>query len=99
MPIHWRYICPTVPFLLLTILTLSCEPWATSWEDIEEAVLYKARVITPPPVAVDTLVVMTWNIRYGAARIPWFGDSCGDRVILTEVEVMDWKAFLARSMK
>ena len=30
---------------------------------------------------------MTWNIRYGAARIPWFEDSCGDRVHMTESEV------------
>ncbi len=29
---------------------------------------------------------MTWNIRFGAARIPWFGDSCGDRVLMTESE-------------
>ena len=34
----------------------------------------------------DTLKVMTWNIRFGAARIPWFGDSCGDRVIMSENE-------------
>ncbi len=32
---------------------------------------------------------MTWNIRFGAARIPWFGDSCGDRVIMTEGEVLE----------
>jgi len=30
---------------------------------------------------------MTWNIRFGAARIQWFGDACGDRVLLTEGEV------------
>lgn len=31
---------------------------------------------------------MTWNIRFGAGRIPWFGDACGDRVLLTEEEVL-----------
>ena len=31
---------------------------------------------------------MTWNVRFGAARIPWFGDSCGDRVIMTKSEVI-----------
>lgn len=30
---------------------------------------------------------MTWNIRFGAGRIPWFGDACGNRVILSEDEV------------
>ena len=40
------------------------------------------------PGQPDSLKVMTWNIRYGAARIPWFEDSCGDRVHMTESEVI-----------
>lgn len=30
---------------------------------------------------------MTWNIRFGAGRILWFGDSCGDRVLFSEDEI------------
>lgn len=40
------------------------------------------------PTQVSTVKVMTWNIRFGAGPIHWFGDSCGDRIILTHDEVM-----------
>lgn len=74
---------------MLCLIVLGCEPLATSWEEVEDAIIYRSSRITPPPATVDTLLVMTWNIRYGAARIPWFGDGCGDRVLLTEAEVTD----------
>tara|TARA_B100000315_G_scaffold260939_1_gene328105 strand:- start:43087 stop:44160 length:1074 start_codon:yes stop_codon:yes gene_type:complete len=67
---------------------MSCEPLVNTFENVENAELYRANVITVPAVVPDTLKVMTWNIRFGAGRIPWFGDGCGDRVILTESEVM-----------
>ena len=66
----------------------SCEPFVTQFEDSEDAVHYTASSNTPASNDVSELKVMTWNIRFGAGRIPWFGDSCGDRVILSENEVM-----------
>lgn len=79
-----------ISFLLLlpSLLFWSCEPIATRFEDLEDAVLYKAADMTAPPTRPDTLLVMTWNIRFAAARIPWFGDACGDRVLMTEDEVI-----------
>ncbi|MEE9167752.1 MAG: endonuclease/exonuclease/phosphatase family protein [Candidatus Neomarinimicrobiota bacterium] len=77
-----------VCILSLLLLFLGCGPLATSWDEAEEAISYTAIEIAPPPTAVDTILVMTWNIRYGAGRIPWFGDGCGDRVLLTEREVI-----------
>ncbi len=73
-------------FLLFLVLLLSCDPLVTEFEEAEDAVIYEAKTIVDVPVK-DTITVMTWNIRFGAARIPWFGDACGDRVILTEDEV------------
>ena len=32
---------------------------------------------------------MTWNIRFGIGRLPFFGDSCGKRSIFTEGEVLN----------
>lgn len=78
---HW-------PVVLGGILLVGCEPLATSFESLEEAVLYQASTIVAPPSSVTTVTVMTWNIRYGAADMAWFGDSCGDRVILTREEVV-----------
>ena len=73
--------------ILLFLFHLACEPLVNQFEDIEDGIMYTAREIVAPPTTVDTIKVMTWNIRFGAGRTPWFGDSCGDRVILGTDEV------------
>ena len=77
-----------IVWLIVSITFLCCEPWVDQFEDVEDAVIYSTKQKLAPPNKVDTITVMTWNIRFGAGRIPWFGDSCGDRVILTEDEVL-----------
>jgi endonuclease/exonuclease/phosphatase family metal-dependent hydrolase len=77
-----------IVWLIVSITFLSCEPWVNQFEDIEDAIIYSAKQKLAPPNSVNTITVMTWNIRFGAGRIPWFGDSCGDRVILTKDEVL-----------
>ncbi|MEA1881548.1 MAG: endonuclease/exonuclease/phosphatase family protein [Candidatus Marinimicrobia bacterium] len=76
-------------FILLTaVMFLSCEPLVTTFDDSEEAVLYTANNVADPSAAnVTEAMIMTWNIRFGAARLPFFGDACGDRVIFTSAEV------------
>lgn len=69
------------------LLVSSCEPLATGFDDTEAAIYYSAGTIIPVPDTFTTVRVMTWNIRFGAGRLPWFGDACGNRVILTEDEV------------
>ena len=44
-------------------------------------------------------MVMTWNIRFVAGRIPWFGDSNGSRVILSEKEVLTQLRRVAAKLK
>lgn len=73
-------------FFLVVILT-ACEPLVTTFEDVEEANMYTSSSISAVPATADTIMVMTWNIRFGAGRLPWFGDSPGTRVILTADEV------------
>lgn len=73
--------------LLMILIIYSCDPLVYKFPDSEAGDLYKSTGVITEPAAPDTLVVMTWNIRFGAARLPWFGDSCGDRVILTDEEV------------
>ena len=58
----------------------------TTYEDVESANSYTASPLRDEPQNVESLIVMTWNIRFGAARIPFFGDSCGDRVLMTQAE-------------
>jgi endonuclease/exonuclease/phosphatase family metal-dependent hydrolase len=74
--------------LIIGMLVWSCDPFVTQFEGSEDAVYYTASSVNIPKDLPDFLNVMTWNIRFGAGRIPWFGDSCGDRVILSENEVM-----------
>lgn len=82
-----RYSKSFLFFLLL--VAYSCDPIVTTFEDLEDAVLYKANNATAVAAPNSTIKVMTWNIRFGIGRLPFFGDSCGDRSIFTEDEVMD----------
>ena len=71
----------------LIFFSVACAPLVYDFDSTEDAVSYQAQKISDLPSAADTLTIMTWNIRFGAGRLPWFGDACGGRVILTENEV------------
>lgn len=73
--------------ITFSILIYSCEPIATSFDEIENAQYYTAKTIKNVPDTFTVLKIMTWNIRFGAGRILWFGDACGKRVILSETEI------------
>lgn len=77
-----------ITIFIACIFLVACEPLVTQFEELEDGIDYTAKRIDTPPNSVDAITVMTWNIRFGAGRIPWFGDSCGDRVILTDEEVL-----------
>ena len=71
----------------IILLISSCEPLATGFDDTENAVYYTSDKVASVPDTFTFVRVMTWNIRFGAGRIAWFGDACGTRVILSEQEV------------
>lgn len=76
--------------LIFILILFSCEPLVTTFDDVEEAVLYKAQGAYSGIVPQNSsLKIMTWNIRFAIGRLPFFGDSCGERSIFTEDEVMD----------
>ena len=76
-----------IPVWLAVVILFSCRPLVTTFEDIESAVYYEGASLESTDFN-NTLKVMTWNIRFGAGRIPWFEDSCGDRVLMTESETI-----------
>ena len=80
-------LLPVITLLAAILLATSCEPLATGFDDVSGATYYTAAKITPVADTFQVIRVMTWNIRFGAGRIAWFGDACGNRVILTEEEV------------
>lgn len=73
--------------LLCLLFVSSCEPLATGFDEVGDAEYHTANVLTAVPDTFTTIRVMTWNIRFGAGRIAWFGDACGNRVILSKDEV------------
>ncbi len=75
---------PVFFILLLPVLLLinrSCELPATGFEDEETALYYFKNETAVPPPPDSTIRIMTWNIRFGIGRGPWFGDACGYKVI------------------
>jgi len=70
---------------LAVVVLFSCRSLVTTFEDVESAIYYEDTSQESAEFN-DTLKVMTWNIRFGAGRIPFFGDSCGDRVLMTKGE-------------
>ena len=70
-----------------SFLFSSCEPLATGFDDTENATYYTAQKTIAVPDTFKAVNVMTWNIRFGAARLPWFGDACGNQVILSEEDI------------
>lgn len=75
--------------VVIVIGAMGCEPLVTKFPENSDAIKYSAQSHESPPAVGNSLLIMTWNIRFGAARIPWFGDSCGERVILTKAEVQE----------
>jgi len=87
-----RHALKPVFFILLLPLILlinrSCEQPATGFEDEEDAVFYTKSDITLPLKPDSTVRIMTWNIRFGIGRGPWFGDACGYKVIYRQDEII-----------
>ncbi|UCD37323.1 MAG: endonuclease/exonuclease/phosphatase family protein [Fidelibacterota bacterium] len=74
--------------VLLAIAGWACDPIVTVFDDVEEAVYYQADNINSAPTSVDSLVVMTWNIKYGGGDIDFWWACYDDRVLMTEDEVL-----------
>jgi endonuclease/exonuclease/phosphatase family metal-dependent hydrolase len=89
-----------LPVLAITVLALaiSCEPLSTGFDDTEPAQYYQAKNIKAVPDTFKVIKVMTWNIRFGAGRLAWFGDACGERVIFTEDEILSVLQLIAEKI-
>jgi endonuclease/exonuclease/phosphatase family metal-dependent hydrolase len=75
--------------LIVLGIFIACNSLVTKFDDVESAIEYSADSISGNTISKDNISVMTWNIRFGTGRIDWFGDHCGDRVILSESEIIE----------
>ena len=76
----------------------SCDPLVNQFANVEDAIIYRASVINKAD-AKKVIKVMTWNIRFGVARLDFFGDGCGDRAILSRSEVINGLEGIATKIK
>ena len=77
-------------FVSILVCGLGCEPLADmDYAAESRAPIFRAKTLTETAPAADPpeVRVMAWNIKYGAARIPFWFDCWGDRAQLTEEEV------------
>lgn len=73
----------------IAALTLgACDPFGTQFDDVEKAISYRARTVRDVPEK-SRLTVMTYNVKFGGARIDFFFDCHGDEVLMGEEDVID----------
>ncbi len=65
-----------------------CDPFHTTFEDVEDAQTYRAADVKPAPSAATSLRIMNYNVKFGGGRIDFFFDCHGDRVLMSEDEVV-----------
>ncbi len=73
--------------IIVSVLVASCDPFHTGFAPIEEAKTYQAQnlqKVTSP----QTLKVMNYNLKFGGARLDFFFDCHGDRVLMQKSEVL-----------
>jgi endonuclease/exonuclease/phosphatase family metal-dependent hydrolase len=80
------------------LILVGTDWWVRHHDQVEAAERYVSPGALPAPPK-DTLVIMTWNIKFGGARIDFFFDCYGDRVIMTETEVLQNLAGLLRKIR
>jgi endonuclease/exonuclease/phosphatase family metal-dependent hydrolase len=78
------------PFWWCALFTgaLGCDPFHTTFDDIEGAETYRARELTPVAGTAPRLRVMNYNVKFGGGRIDFFFDCHGDRVLMSKREVV-----------
>jgi endonuclease/exonuclease/phosphatase family metal-dependent hydrolase len=81
--------------ILGVLLILGCDPFVTEFKDLSDAIMYEADSKSNATYDSGTIKVVTWNIRFGIARFPFFGDSCGDDVILDDATIEENMAAIA----
>ena len=84
--------------ILGALLILGCEPFVTEFPDTSNAVPYETASQSNATYGGGNIKVVTWNIRFGIARFPFFGDSCGDDVILDDDTIEKNMAAIADSL-
>ncbi len=74
--------------IIVLLLVINCDPFGEHYGSIDEVMYYHAAIQSPAPTLLDSLKVMTWNIKFGGGRIDFWFDCYGDRVLMTSAETI-----------
>jgi len=74
---------------VLGVLVFTTDLMATQFPEEEPAEVLQASELSKATSAPDSLRIMSYNIKFGGARIDFFFDCYGDRVVMTEAEVTE----------
>ena len=81
-------------------LTGACDPFHTGFADVEDAVYYQARSLSPQGTQrPSTVFAMTWNIRFASGRIPFFWECGGGRALMRGSEVLERLSAIAAKIR
>ncbi len=87
------------------LTTLSCDPFGTGFDAVEEAIRYQASDISCSAAECQEAIrqrglrVTTYNIKFGGGRIDFFFDCHGKRVLMNRQEVTAHMAGLAAKVR
>jgi len=73
-----------IQFVIASVLLLmiaGCEPFAKSYADTSVPKMYEAGNVSNFDYVGEPIKVITWNIRFGAGRLEWIIDSCGEMAL------------------
>ena len=75
--------------ILVFLFLQGCEPFVSEFPDSSEPLIFKASNVETGSSVYQGggIKVLTWNMRFGIGRFPFFGDSCGEDVIADEQTV------------
>lgn len=81
---HWgKYI-----YLLLFLVLIACDPFNTKIENNENQIVsYQANNIVTPSSIPTKLNVVSWNIKFGGARLDFFFDCHGKKSLMKKNKV------------
>lgn len=93
------WAAPLAVLELCVLPSWACDPLNTQFDEVEKAVRYEAEEIQEPRDSVESLEVMTYNIKFAGGRIRFFFECPGERVHMSEEEVVDHLEGLAEKIR
>jgi len=93
------WAAPLAVLELCVLPSWACDPLNTQFEEVEKALRYEAADLDEPQEPVETLTVMNYNIKFAGGRIRFFFECPGERVHMSEQEVINRLEALAEKIR